>query len=305
MLTDIIDMLVENSLLKKGEKVLVNAKLGRGVNIQVFPQNAKEFYNIRASKTNIEREFNGLVIANSVLGDHVPSPIVFIQERDINFIVSSGIRGRTVSHIDECLFNFINFYLTRTEEGFLEIKETSEGRISHREFLIKVSRFDQSKHLSELYHWLESERSSFIDRLPYVAQHGDFSLTNIRIRSDQERNRNPSQKYFVLDWEDFGRVLLPGFDVILFITSLLQYSPLRVNTVFSDVRNRKDVTEIGVRELIIRLRSSLSLSEHQYLDLVKVYMIVFLYLKRSLGYHPRTVQEIEYFVSRLPHLGKC
>ena len=43
-----------------------------------------------------------------------------------------------------------------------------------------------------------------LDRLPHVSQHGDLVINNLG---------RAARGMVIFDWEDFGRVTLPGFDV--------------------------------------------------------------------------------------------
>jgi hypothetical protein len=52
-----------------------------------------------------------------------------------------------------------------------------------------------------------------------VPQHGDFVLPNLRAQ--------PGGALGVIDWERFGRIPMPGFDALLFVTYAIIY--LRAN----------------------------------------------------------------------------
>ncbi|MEP6997501.1 MAG: phosphotransferase, partial [Betaproteobacteria bacterium] len=58
-----------------------------------------------------------------------------------------------------------------------------------------------------------------VDRLPAVRQHGDFSVTNLGMHGDA---------LVILDWEDYGRECVPGYDLALLLLALNDFSAARV-----------------------------------------------------------------------------
>jgi hypothetical protein len=60
-------------------------------------------------------------------------------------------------------------------------------------------------------------------RLSYVRQHGDLVANNVGVTA---------RGIVIFDWEDFGRVELPGFDIALFLASCLDYNPVMLKRWF-------------------------------------------------------------------------
>lgn len=58
------------------------------------------------------------------------------------------------------------------------------------------------------------------DSLPAVRQHGDFSVNNLGMHGDD---------LVIIDWEDYGRECLPGYDLALLLLALNEFSVERVH----------------------------------------------------------------------------
>jgi len=107
-----------------------------------------------------------------------------------------------------------------------------------------------------------------LDRLPHVSQHGDLVLNNFGCA---ERGM------IIFDWEDFGRVTLPGFDVALMIYSCLRHDMARIERLFETGEPRH------MGEILSHFCAG-EIDKDLFRRLLPIYYGAFQELKRSLGY---------------------
>jgi len=108
-----------------------------------------------------------------------------------------------------------------------------------------------------------------LDDLPSIPQHGDFTVNNLGV-SDKG--------LVVFDWEDYGKVGLPGFDVCMLIASDLRLQPNRLRALV-----RGEMQCPGYATLIAKACPLIGLTPELFLRLVPLYLVVFLDLKRDYG----------------------
>ena len=107
-----------------------------------------------------------------------------------------------------------------------------------------------------------------LDRLPHISQHGDLVLNNFGCA---ERGK------IIFDWEDFGRVTLPGFDVALMIYSCLRHDMARIERLFETGQPRH------MGEILSHFCAG-EADRDLFRRLLPIYYGAFQNLKSSLGY---------------------
>ena len=106
-----------------------------------------------------------------------------------------------------------------------------------------------------------------LEALPSMAQHGDLVLNNLGLAE--------GGRLVVFDWEDYGRVDLPGLDLFT-----LQWS-LEQEALSHD--GLRDSADRAARTLVSAGCEALMLPEPVYRDLAAAYALVFRWLKRPYG----------------------
>ena len=118
---------------------------------------------------------------------------------------------------------------------------------------------DVAREIDRLGHALES--------LPAMAQHGDLVLNNLGLAE--------GGRLVVFDWEDYGRVDLPGLDLFTLQWSLEQEASSRAGL--------QGLAHRAVQTLVSTGCEALALPEPVYRDLAVAYALVFRWLKRPYG----------------------
>lgn len=106
-----------------------------------------------------------------------------------------------------------------------------------------------------------------LETLPAMAQHGDLVLNNLGLAE--------GGRLVVFDWEDYGRVDVPGLDLFTLQWSLEQEA--------SSHDGLRDSAHRAARALVSVGCDALMLPEPVYRDLAVAYALVFRWLKRPYG----------------------
>lgn len=114
--------------------------------------------------------------------------------------------------------------------------------------------------------------NKLLDFLPSIPQHGDFTFTNLGVTS--------SRNIVVFDWEDYGCVRYPGFDLVTFVLSVLHHSGKLENIIHLPKKVLDITYELFDQGLIERI----FLRDNIYLTLFPYYLLVFAYIKRKYRY---------------------
>lgn len=139
-------------------------------------------------------------------------------------------------------------------------RHTSPAR--HRDFLRQVRKRTEDRNAAAV---LDAGMANHVlDRLPSIPQHGDFTVNNLALNQD---------RLVIFDWEDFGRVHLPGLDLCCAIASDAGLEPHRLAQVG---RGR-------YRPLIEAACPALGLTPDLFVRMMPLYLAVFLDLKQRYG----------------------
>lgn len=142
--------------------------------------------------------------------------------------------------------------------------------------------FSETPFASLITYWRSSEATQLLDAIGAAPQHGDFVTNNIGTRKT---------RLVVYDWEDFGKVSLPGFDLCTFAISLMNDGMVDADGL---TRGRPSGDRLGT--LVNPACVAMDLDVDQFWRLVPLYLLTFLHLKQ--GYGSRIRSRIERLLKR-------
>lgn len=117
-----------------------------------------------------------------------------------------------------------------------------------------------------------------VRELPNMPQHGDFVMSNLAWLQG---------RLMVFDYEDFGRIQLPGFDLTTLYLSLFEFEPSAVERLL-----RADDAELATQLPWLRPScANLGLSLANMRALLPIHLAAFLSLKRNYGPAVRHIAE--------------
>ncbi len=239
----------------------------------VYP-NSGEFYVVKvAVQSGLDREYRGLSAAYAAMPRNASRPLGLTHHRSFPVLVSSGIRHKPLIPLHgrgsvQSFESGIKAFLATSVRAFRTLP--GEGASSGLS--------EALEHASTLTPW--PDWHAYLERiapevaiLPRIPQHGDLSVNNIGVAGGQ---------LIFFDWEDFGFVDLPGFDLAVLLLSL---------------------NDFDVRRLVVRLRTpslerrlmqngcvSLGMTTDLLLLLFPAYLSLFAQMKDMLGYGPEVAR---------------
>lgn len=188
--------------------------------VDMFDDSGRYYYVRLAEVYDLEAEHR---IARDVaghLGEFVPRPLAFFREQGLSCIVFEGVDFDVVSGKD-LLAASPTGALGR---GLLEFLDGGVRRLrsgAHPVDLGQVLAYVDERFLETEHEALWHDVRRGLD-LPYLAslpsqrQHGDFVPNNFGLRP---------AGLVVFDWEDFGKISLPGFDLAVLLSSIVDFEP--------------------------------------------------------------------------------
>jgi hypothetical protein len=255
-----------------------------------FTRNLKLYYNndkkngffVKACLNRCaEREYKALKFAYSRTDNHVPEPLMFVETGILTAYISPLYHFLPLNY-DDLFCKPLSDQICRIlHAGIVPCDDChvlDSGQIGPdqlRSFAIDEKIItDSDRHCIEYI----SNSYCMLSSIRQVPQHCDLTPYNFSI----EKNR-----VFLCDWEDFGIVCFPGFDLATFILGIVQMAGIS-----DKLADRPDILERHTFEKFIGILSSSGvLSFRQWQALFPFYILLFAYLKKNLGYN------IDYFNS--------
>lgn len=220
---------------------------------------------------SLKKEFETLKEVYAVLPKIVPKPLAFEKIGLNDVIISEGVKHRVLNKFDSFILkkNIIETFNTVNEAGFTYFlvnkpEKTHASRI--RESVFTLDQLDIAQPLNE---WLSVFDFSRLKNIPYIKQHGDLASNNVGVYK---------KDIYIFDWEDFGRVLLPGYDLFLFAFTFFKFNFDKMDFFISSKSNS------FLNEILRRYFEKTGMDMHLFKKMYVAYIILFLCSKRDLGY---------------------
>jgi aminoglycoside phosphotransferase (APT) family kinase protein len=172
--------------------------------------------------TPIEREHRALARLSEVLPGRVPRPYMAGNLRGFAFLAMQPLAGRAMAASE------LERHFGAVLATLLELHAASRPGVMGPEDLdrevldpLGAAERDEAGRAPEVVSMCAALRKQ-IDELarldlPKVAQHGDFTLRNIVL--------GPRNEPAVIDWEEYGGVHVPGYDLVVLLATLVGRDP--------------------------------------------------------------------------------
>jgi hypothetical protein len=178
----------------------------------------------------LAREFENLSSVYSRIPDLVPRPLHFGRWEQYWALWLEGIPGSpfgcSTSNLDTIVQTLLSFH-SAVRSGNCR---PERYRRMAQDPLENAARSASSAVRSGCDRLLRSIDAKWLDSLPVIPQHGDFFPDNVSLFQGQSR---------VLDWETFGAIDLPLYDLVTFLASLVVPTESALSTL--DVKTARDV----------------------------------------------------------------
>ncbi len=216
-----------------------------------------------------EAEFAALQLAYETMPEVVPRPLALHRVRDTYLMLIEGVAHEPlVHHAVERHGAELAQAMRRFIDGAAARFVPTDEREPHSAAIARMTDDLEDPEAAVLRRVVGGLDLEGLDRLPHICQHGDLVMNNFGCA---ERGM------IIFDWEDFGRVTLPGFDVALMICSCLRHDMARIERLFETGQPRH------MEEILSHFCAG-EMDRGLFRRLLPIYYGAFQNLKRSLGY---------------------
>ena len=269
MIGSVVAALAERRLVRPEQHVRFNITITRGATfaVEVFTSD-RLFFHVKTSELlDLKPRYDLSANAWTLFGDVVPQPLGYVSRDGWGISIHEGVLHRPVT----ADFNGFSKRVRSRIVGFF--KSASERARTTKydslfEFEILGQHFSGSPYTDVIEPWVTAEGRRTLGALRPSQQHGDFAINNL----GYARSR-----LIVFDWEDFGKVTLPGFDVWTLFMSAVQFDLREIRIMMSPTKCKQN----SYFPLLHEACEAIGLEFALFQRLVPVYLLTFLYLKRE------------------------
>lgn len=190
--------------------------------VDVFDSKGRHYHLRMAEAYDMHREYQIAETVTQAWTKFVPRPLHFFREGAVSGIVFEGLRFSAVSTHDLLRSTPARLRLLPGDliEFFCISSTAMVGKANPLQFAGVLadlnSRYLGTEHEALFLRVLAATDLERMAGLPARKQHGDFVMNNLGIRSSG---------LVVFDWEDFGKICLPGFDLAVLAASMIDFDP--------------------------------------------------------------------------------
>ena len=269
-------VLIDSGVLSQGDPLPHFAARMSGNLGLLFYLERGDFYLVKVGLlTRLDREYRGLTAAHRAMPSNVPEPIRLATYRNYQVFVTRGIHHKP-------LFPFHGAADAEIfREGISSYIATCGRAFRQSGTPVSLDRLKEALRLaSDIVQWRAWEGYfervlAIAQRLSPTLQHGDFAVNNIG-------RCNGHLVFF--DWEDFGEIDLPGFDLAILLLSINGFSLPALRTKLSRASTESDIVR--------RANEELGLSTSEFLYLFPAYASLYIQTKARLGYPTKVTDRI-------------
>jgi hypothetical protein len=277
MIEIISQLFKEISLLNEVSQLPFYVSFNRNFNFFIFGSR-EEFYQVKVSSERpLRDEYEALRIAHEAIPGNVPQPVGLYQKAGLEILICRGIRHKKVRSLQthrEIIQREIKAILKGSKVFFREEKPSSPHM---QQLMTACDHFKNHPLLIAMRGWLGNLDARLVNSLPHIKQHGDLTLYNMGVAGN---------KLIIFDWEDFGKISIPGFDLCcLAVSSVTRFSAMEIERVLERSAYPKEVMDI-----ITCYCKELPLDQEIFFNLYPIYLFYFLYLKDRYGYSPEIIK---------------
>ena len=235
-----------------------------------------DFYLVKVGLlTRLDREYRGLTAAHRAMPSNVPEPIRLATYQRYQVFITRGIHHEPLFPLHGAAD------LQMFTEGISSYLATSAQAFRQAGVPISLGGLQEAlRSASDIVQWRTwdgyFERVlDIVQRLSPILQHGDFAINNIGRRNGQ---------LVFFDWEDFGEISLPGFDLAILLLSINGFSLATLLTKLSRASTESDIVRYA--------NQALGISTSEFLYLFPAYASLYMQTKLRLGYPTNVADRI-------------
>lgn len=284
MLVQIQKMLIQHGYIHKNETCYLSVRLLGNWGVLLYTS-AGQYFHIKTETQNaLSQEYLQLEDLYLKYSKFMAKPMGYHEYEGQGFLINQAITHEPFSakmfFQDEILQESVMAYFLKSLEE--DKRQTPQNHdFEHQLFSGSQDLIDKT-HLNSiqvLYQQIMAQGAK--------AQHGDFVLNNLGVHN---------HRLVIFDWEDYGVIQLPGFDLAIFLSALFQFNTK--NLVKELYHNSL------AQRLVNRYMAGLGYGLVDFIDFLPLYLYAFLYIKQQFGYSEDSIQRTQKSISQFYKLKK-
>lgn len=276
MLRLVGDVLVELDLLAPQARLTycINITSGESLAISAFVSENR-FFQVKASEfSDLHGQYDAYCRAREAFPAFVPRPLGYRARDGWSVMVTEGIRHSPVHAANfrrrriggaTLMDHALAFFAAAAQ------RVQQPGPAPQHQALLRAveTHFASTPSAAVAAQCLRSARTLGVESLGCLAQHGDLVINNL---ADAEG------RLIVFDWEDYDKVHLPGFDIFTLSMSLLAENAQAIRSMMDSTSHDPQFDKFLQRACALQ-----GIADGLFRQLIPLYLLVFLYLKRRYG----------------------
>ena len=294
MIPSIKKFLLSRGYLPAGYAGDFNIFLGRHTLVQFFLPQEKSIV-IKAAKLKGEnaialaRERSALEENGPRYPDLVPKVITAEENGDYYLLCVEGTRITTTKLKDIFRLKGTQFHqmqrLLSGEDRAIDTPHSAalsgQEQFKNACALLPQNMSQHYEHLGKPQLW-----DRMIGTMRTIPQHGDLAINNIG---------KSKQGIIVFDWEDYGHITVPGFDLCVLLFSGTRFQMNDLKGIIDKIYDLKGRKPHFLKEVVAQL----NVEQDTINDFLMIHLILFHGLKHSLGYGDEVIQNCQRLMGEL------
>ncbi len=271
MIENTLNLLKMKGMIDRADIGSCNIILARKTTVQVFDRHRRYMVKI-FGKNESTSEFDFQREAHELLQRYVAEPLLRVTEGPYTYCIYRYLSHSTLSFNDlvsngnKKICTDLMRYFDSMDKNALIRDHSFNSPENIQAINAAVCRIAPELRLENAV----CERiAELLSSLPAVKQHGDFTFNNLS---------KGGEGLIIFDWEDFGRVNYPGYDLATLIFSSFKFDFQEIKYFF------EGKIDCNLGKIMRHFNNIYNINSYDFFTLFRYYLYVFLYMKIKYNY---------------------
>lgn len=271
MISYISNYLTNKGYIASTENTPVNIYVGRCTLLEFYLVDSSIAVKVAESNTllaqSLYREYLALEENAKLYAKYMPKIIDYNQNKKYTMIIMVGLDFLPASLDDLMTLNGQERFEFQAIISGIARKTTLRNNMHERVSTAIRKLPNKARNTIEALS-LKRKWQKVLEQLQPIPQHGDLAINNIA--------RTPGN-LVIFDWEDFGLIDIPCFDLCILLLSVCDFEYKKVSQMVNDITSNDN-------HFFSQILSQLNISREYLLDFILIHSILFRDLKTNLDY---------------------
>jgi Phosphotransferase enzyme family len=233
----------------------------------------------------IIREYAALEECSRLYPGLIPVPVIFAESDQYVILVTKNI-DHTVTELSDIFSTAgqIQTFLTGRERMVKSMHAVSYNdhvqTLNQALTVLPKYLHQDIQTIRVLHAW-----DKLLEVLPVIPQHGDLAINNMA---------QTGTGLILFDWEDYGFVTIPGFDLCILLVSGCNFN---LSELILLIEN--DIHKMNEESFLSPIVHGMGIHTAQLMDLIVMQLVIFYQLKTQLGYGSDVIANTESLLKQL------